>query len=142
VTPPVDRDAAFRRALAAEPQLRTINRVVNTLVALAPTSSSGRPFCHGCAWVFIVKPLAAPWIGWERGYPADQATDPDPDGPAWSVVRASGITIPPKSEPTSDTEKWLRTSEAWDAVTDTWIGRLVAADPGNGHGLLIGKDTP
>ena len=33
-------------------------------------------------------------------------------------------------EPATETERWLRTAEAWNAVTDVWVARLEQADPG------------
>lgn len=93
----------FERALTAEPTLRAIDRLVDTLCALVrPTDI----LCYGCVWEQIVKPLTVPLVGWCR-----------------------------PGRATTDTEKWMRTSEAFDVVTDKWIDRLEKADPGNGHGL-------
>lgn len=39
-----------------------------------------------------------------------------------------------------ETEPWLRTSEAFDVVTDRWLAMLDDADPGNGHGMGRGTD--
>ena len=39
------------------------------------------------------------------------------------------------SEPTTENERWLRTTEAWDAFTNVLLERLEKADPGNGHGI-------
>ena len=44
-----------------------------------------------------------------------------------------------REAPTTDTEKWLRTSEAWDAFTRPLLARLWDADPGNGHGIGRGE---
>jgi hypothetical protein len=35
----------------------------------------------------------------------------------------------------TDTERWLRSSEAFDAFTDVLLCRLSEADPANGHGI-------
>lgn len=39
-----------------------------------------------------------------------------------------------------ESEPWLRTSEAFDVVTDRWLARLDEADPANGHGMGRGTD--
>jgi hypothetical protein len=38
----------------------------------------------------------------------------------------------------TETEKWLRSSEAWDAVTRPLLARLYEADPANGCGIRRG----
>lgn len=127
----------FRRALDAEPMLRAIDAMVDALVALAPSRRSGQPMCAGCIWDLIVKPLASPWVGWERGFHPDVAEDPRPDEDPLSlrIMSAADWTLPPRTDATTDTERWLRTSEAFDLVTDEWLRRLDAADPANGHGF-------
>jgi hypothetical protein len=129
--------AAFRRALDAEPQLQALDLMVNALVALAPTKASGRPMCHACIWEMILKPLVSPWVGWERGYLPDQAEEPRPEGEQLrGRSLAELLAIPDvRAEATTQTEQWLRTSEAFDVVTAVWLHRLEAADPGTGHGL-------
>lgn len=131
----------YRRALKAEPQLRAIDRLVDVLAALAPTRRSGRPLCSGCTWERIVKPLTSPWVGHERGFHPDVAEDPDPDRPPIQFLKASDLKMPPRVEATTEIERWLRTSEAWDAVTRVWIDRLHHADPANGHGLPTLKES-
>jgi hypothetical protein len=91
--------------------------------------------CYGCVWESIVKPLVLPLVGWERGYPPRAARDPDPDR---SLKVISGADLLADYEQrqktrvpaTTDTERWLRTPEAHDAVTDTLLERLERADPG------------
>jgi hypothetical protein len=124
----------YDRALAAEPQLRAIERVVDTLCELVRPSDH---LCNGCVWEGIVKPLASPWVGWEREYVPGEADDPVPGElmGRWTMADLRGDDDPLRPPATTETEKWLRTSPAFDAVTDVWLDRLRAADPANGHGI-------
>lgn len=128
---------AYDRALTAEPRLRAI---ATTVDALAQLARPGDTLCAGCVWDSIVKPLTNPLIGWERGYPADTAKDPSPDG-GWRLVTGAELMADyeraqkQRTPATTDTEKWMRTSAAWDAFNDEMLRRLNAADPGNGHGI-------
>jgi hypothetical protein len=126
-----ERKAAYDRVLEAEPRLRAVVRVVDALIQFVrPTDE----MCHGCIWELMVKPLTSPLLGWGRGYLPKSAKDPDPDEKwprfinAAEYMRQPDPRIPAETE----TEKWLRTSEAWDAFTDVLIGRLYEADPANG----------
>lgn len=139
--PDLTPDPEFERAIAAEPRLRTVVTLVDALIELTRPDDT---LCGSCVWEDIVKPLVSPLIGWERGYPPAVAKDKpavteDPD--TWPLV--SGADWLAESEAadkqripaTTDTEKWLRTTEAWDAFTRILIDRLETADPGNGHGI-------
>lgn len=126
-----DQPAGYRRALVAEPRLRAVVALVDALCTLVrPTDR----LCSGCVWETIVKPLTTPWIGWERGYVPEQAQDA-PRG--WSPVCLADLLAEQDERATTATtatERWLRTSEAWEAFTDVLLSRLDAADTGNGHG--------
>lgn len=115
-------------ALTAVPALAAIDRLVAALVAGAPTD---QPFCASCVWEDILKPLATPALGWGRGYAADPATT----GSNW-LSRADLIAVAgdEPSPATSDLERWLRTPDAWAAVTGSWLAGLHEVDPGLGHG--------
>jgi hypothetical protein len=152
--PGPDHIDPYDRAVQAEPQLRPIVRLVEALVDLRRPSDR---LCAGCVWETIVKPLVSPLVGWGRGYPPEQAKDRDSWQPRrLRVTRASEIR--PRSRhvdltpylvdarqlldedddqlpATSETERWLRTSEAYDAVTGRLLAKLDQADPGNGHGI-------
>lgn len=128
---------AYERALAAEPRLAAIVTAVDALAELARPADV---MCAGCVWDGIVKPLATPLIGWERGYPPAAAKDPSPgDGSklytGTDLMAAYEEAQKRLAPATTDTEKWLRTSEAWDAFTGELIRRLHDADPANGHGI-------
>lgn len=116
--------AAFERALQAEPKLRAVSQLVDVLRLLVrPTDE----MCHGCIWEAIVKPLVRPWVGWGRGYPPKSAQDPDPTGERWLRVTSAAELMreaDPRIPAETETEKWLRTSEAWNAVTKVLIDRL------------------
>lgn len=129
-------DDLYEKALQAEPQLQVLARMVAAFVALAPSRRSKRPMCAGCIWESILKPLVRPWVGWERGY----APKPAMAQPRAAVVldlRSWLGQQSPRSRPHPDNEveAWLRSSEAFDVVTDRWLNDLRRADPGHGHGI-------
>ncbi|MFC8408548.1 hypothetical protein ACFUG9_34035 [Streptomyces griseoincarnatus] len=127
----------YERALNADRRLRALADVVNALCEFIRPADT---MCSGCAWDSLVKPLATPLIGWERGYPSEPAPDPEVGG-GWKFVSGSDwlavfeAAEKDRTPATTDTEKWLRTSEAWDAYCGELIRRLGAADPANGHGI-------
>lgn len=124
----------YEKALAAEPKLRALDLAVRTMAALV---RPGDRMCSGCAWSRIVKPLARPLIGNERGTVPTNAKDRrrGDDGWSMSVIPASLLKGPDMTPADTATERWLRSMEAWDAVTGTWLRLLQAADPTNGHGI-------
>ena len=125
----------YERALAAEPSLRPIVAVVDALCAFVRPDDR---MCAGCVWGRIVKPLTTPLIGWSRGYPPEDAPDVRPD--SWEPVNLEAVLakLDQRPEPTTDTERWMRSSEAFDAFTDVLLAKLDAADPANGHGVAHG----
>lgn len=124
---------AYVRAVDAEPQLEAIEALVDLLCAIAPTD---RPFCCGCIWETILKPLVSPLVGWERGYPPGQAADPDPDKRSWQPIDLSAAiaALDSRPKPATATEAWLRTEDAYNAVTHRWLTQLDHAGTGRGHG--------
>ena len=108
---------AYRRALAAEPTLRSVEKVVHALADLH--------IAPGTAYDEIIKPLTDPLIGWRRGV-HHHAHNPEDVPPTFQIVRASDIPSPVTtgSEPATAEETWLRTCEAFDAVTDVWLDYL------------------
>ncbi len=144
MTARVTDTAGFDRALAADRRLEPIVRLVDALCALAGPEHA---MCAGCVWEGIVKPLVSPLVGWERGYIEDEAKDPEPD-PADDEAKARAFRSrlrsaaeilaepeQPRIPATTDTERWLRSPMAYDAVTNVLMGRLNEADPANGHGI-------
>ena len=93
--------------------------------------------CAGCIWERMVKPLVSPLLGWERGHPVGEAKDPEPYSFAAHVLDWDEFWSKQddRSPATTETEKWLRTSDAWDAFTGVLLVRLNDADPANGHGI-------
>ncbi len=129
--------ANYQRALDAEPRLRRVVALADALCALVRRTDR---MCYGCVWDGIVKPLASPLIGWGRGYSPKAASDPEPVVNGARQFRPVSLTELLKEEgarvpATTDTEKWLRTSEAWDAFTGVILPRLKRADPDHGHGI-------
>lgn len=148
MTPPAD----FTRAFLAEPDLTAVVRLVDALAVLVRPDDQ---LCASCAWERIVKPLLRPLVGWERGAPR-QAPNPAP-GSSWAPVdlaevlpsadairsallSTEDVKRQAAAEAETDTERWLRTSAAWDAVAGELLARLAAIDPGNGHGIGAGPE--
>jgi hypothetical protein len=140
----------FDRALAAERRLEPIVRLVDAFCALVGPEHA---MCSGCIWDTILKPLVVPLVGWERGYIEDEAKDPEPEPEPADDVEAAALALSkfksrlrtaaeimaepeqPRVPATTDTERWMRSMEAYDAFTDVVLARLHEADPGNGHGI-------
>lgn len=131
-TKTVTTDAeAYRRAVDLEPRLLAVEAMVRALVALAPTDE---PFCSGCLWSGVLKPLARPLVGWDRARPRLDA-QPKRPGSSWTPVDlAPVLALPGPPEPSTAEEAWLRTTEAFDAVTDPLLALLDDADPALGCG--------
>ncbi|MCX4972181.1 hypothetical protein [Streptomyces sp. NBC_00620] len=133
---PTTRQTDYQRALHAEPRLQAIASIVDVLIELVRPNDN---MCGSCIWEGIIKPLTTPLIGWERGYPPREAHDPG--NAEWRLISGSDwakefeTAEKTRTTATTDTEKWLRTPEAWDAFCGELIRRLNDADPGNGHGI-------
>lgn len=108
---------AYRRALAAEPGLKAAHRIVRIL---AVAGYDGAETYDG-----ILKPLAYPLVGWQRGthYHAHNPEDM-PQRTGWISFADLPDPITTKAEPATEEEKWLRSQEAFDAVTDVWLDYL------------------
>ncbi len=131
----------YARALDAEPNLRAVDRLVTALCAFVRPSDV---MCSDCLYGRTVDPLVTPLVGWERGAGVRVARDPEPDAPrlrVFTIAELDARVMPRGSRPpaTTDTERWMRTADAYDAVRDTLLARLWDADPGNGHG--VGRAT-
>lgn len=127
----------YNRALNADHRLRALANLVTALCQFVRPADT---MCGGCAWETLVKPLATPLIGWERGYKPKCAKDPDPSG-GWRIYSGQELldewaAVQRDQTPaTTETEQWLRTEEAWDAFCGELIRRLNDADPANGCGI-------
>lgn len=129
---PTEPEEAIAWAMNRSPEIRDLHTLVGLLVALAPSPESGQPYCSACLWEFIVKPQASLVLGWGRGYPAEDANEPKD---WWRPVDLSQPGDDRRTPAANPTEAWLRSSEAWDLLTNWWMAQLEAADPGNGHGM-------
>lgn len=138
-----DTSERFVRALAAEHRLRPIVALVDALCDLV---GPGDVMCAGCVWETIVKPLVRPLVGWERGCAGREAKDAVPGetgrrpcnmGELMAELDGDELRRTPA---TTNTERWLRSTEAYDAFTDVLLARLNEADPATGHGIgAVGK---
>ncbi len=128
-------DLLFERAARADSNIRAFDRIIRILAATAPSEESGQPWCSNCAWSAFVKPMARLLVGPDRGHHTD-AEDPS-DAPMRPVDLAALLAErdEPDREPSTQTERWLRSHEVWEAVTNRWLKLLDDADPANGCGL-------
>ena len=120
--PPVSAttQAAYERALTAEPQLEAVVRVVDALLLIDDEKGDELDY-----WS-IIKPLIVPWLGHQRGTVPVNAPD-EPTSATLKVKSAGELarTNWPRPVPaTTETEKWLRSEEAYDAFTDVLLARL------------------
>jgi hypothetical protein len=125
----------FDDILTAEPQLKAIDRMVRTQILFIRNQDE---FCAGCYWTHILKPLVRPLVGWERGYPPKQAKEKSaglPVGLTLTSAREYLSNWPERPPAANGNEEFLRTSHAFDIVTDAWLKLLNDADPANGHGF-------
>ncbi|MGH3793875.1 MAG: hypothetical protein ACRDSP_03195 [Pseudonocardiaceae bacterium] len=116
--------AAYDRALASEPQLCDVERLVDQLCKHARPGDYER---YGHMWEWIVKALVSPLVGDERGLIPRQVGD-EPSGRFISMADFMDLAAPGRyTTPTSETEKWMRGSEAFDAVMNELRSRLAGA---------------
>lgn len=115
------RQEAYERALSAEPALESVVKVVDALLLLDEDKSENLDH-----WG-IIKPLIVPWVGFGRGYVPSEASDVV-NTPSKPKVRSFTDFLdepgPARVPATTKTEKWMRTSEAYDAFTDVLLARL------------------
>lgn len=128
----------YRIALDAEPALVAVEAVVELICAQGLPSQK--------AWSSIVKTLATPFLGTLRGIGVEGASNPmHPDlSEEEHMARVVGSAVDLSEHvdhlekyrlpAETATEEWMRTSEAWDAVTRVWIYRMQEADPDMPHG--------
>lgn len=120
--PPVSAttQAAYERALTAEPQLEAVVKVVDALLLIDDEKGDGLDH-----WG-IIKPLIVPWLGYQRGtVPVNAQDAPTSATPKVKSVGELARTNLPRPVPaTTETEKWLRSEEAYDAFTDVLLARL------------------
>lgn len=88
-----------------------------------------------------MKPLTIPFIGNMRGIGTEPSPNPtQPDLNQAERIEHLVASMTDLSEhaaglekyrlpATTATEEWMRTSEAWDAVTTVWIHKMQEADP-------------
>src|SRR4051794_37154429 len=77
-------EANYRRALAAEPQLRAVDHLVTTMCTFVRPSDS---LCHGCAWKRMVKPLVTRLVvpGQDVGDSGACLNEGEPPSGVWLV---------------------------------------------------------
>lgn len=111
---------AYERALAAEPQLEAVVGVVEALLLIDDKKADELDL-----WG-IIKPLIVPWLGYGRGtVPVNAQDGPVSADPAYKSFGELAEANLPRSVPaTTETEKWLRSADAYDAFTDVLLARL------------------
>ncbi|MEJ2814002.1 hypothetical protein WBN73_20940 [Paenarthrobacter sp. CCNWLY172] len=126
-----EQQECYERALAAEPALRAVVRVVDALLLIDAEKSEGLDH-----WM-IIKPLIQPWIGYGRGHVPSEASDVvgPPKPRAYGFKEFLEEAKKQQRVPaTTAAEKWMRTEEAWDAFTNVLLTRL-------GYGGYAGLPT-
>lgn len=108
----------YLRAVAAEPRLRAVGRVIKALAALN--------VMEGTAYDAVIRPLVAPLVGWSRGRHFHAHNPEDMPKPEHGMILMSQIPEPiiTKPEPATDEEAWLRTQKAYDAVIGVYLDYL------------------
>jgi hypothetical protein len=79
--------------------------------------------CDASRFMNIVRQLAKPWVGYQRGY-IRQADSQAEIAARPKIRNGEDITIPDVSPALTDNEVWLRTGEAYDAVVQYWMDLL------------------
>lgn len=121
----------YARALNSEPKLRNLERVIRALAALNPMP--------GTVYDAVIYPLASPLVGWRRGQhfhahnPEDMPTPISKSTEGERTVALYSLADYPTpiatvSQPATTEEAWLRTREAFDAVTNVWLDHLTDAE--------------
>lgn len=116
-----EQQECYERALAAEPALRAVVRVVDALMLVDEEKSESLDH-----WM-IIKPLIQPCIGAGRGYVPSEASDVvgAPQPRVYGFKELLEEAKKQKRVPaTTETEKWMRTEEAWDAFSNVLLTRL------------------
>lgn len=134
----VDDERDYRRALAAEPALLAAQNVV---VFACTFTGPDDQMCNGCFWESTLKPLIHPLIGWERHAPEKNAPDRKltfkESCKSLSEIRDEMDALARYQVPAeTETERWMRSSDAWDAMVHPWLAALYEADPGNGCAIV------
>lgn len=121
----------YRLAMEAEPRLKAIESVVRMLLV--------HSWPPDRAWSLVVRPLAEPFVGRLRGIGISGAENPLPPDLSESERRQirkkildnldgeTELLITCRVPALTVTEEWLRTSDAWDAVTSVWRSSLQEA---------------
>lgn len=115
-----ETQAVYDRALAAEPQLEAVVGVVDALLLIDDKKADELDL-----WG-IIKPLIVPWLGYGRGaVPVNAQDESGSTDPTYRSFGELAETELPQSVPaTTETEKWLRSADAYDAFTDVLLARL------------------
>lgn len=111
-------EPTFRYAMSAEPDLQPLTKVCELYRVLDSTGQIPESFD---VWLGLIKPWASRLVGWERGA-IFSADDVDPSKILAEISGDKLIDWLEKvdryTEPETYTELWLRSSQAFDVVTD------------------------
>jgi hypothetical protein len=114
---------------AAEPRLDALETMARMLAGHARRGR--RPLCQACTGSDVIDPLLESIVGWGRGLVPESASMPRNDLPMIDF-RTASIDLPARIEPTTEIERFLRTSRAWDMAQLVLLDILYRADPGTG----------
>lgn len=112
---------AYRRAVASEPMVGVIEAAA---VAFARAG-----YGVSVAWPPL-KMMLEPYVGTGRGLIPENA---HPEGEHKAIPCLSGEELinpaqPIRTEAINVTERWLRTSQAFDVVADVWLAYMYSHD--------------
>ena len=117
-------DITWEVLAEVEPSLRRLERLSLWIAAHAPAD-----FCANGVWHDFLKPQLVPLVGWSRGRIPTCAVD----GPREVFLDWSTFWERPGSIPaTTNAEKMLRTSAAYDIAYDYLYGLLPDCRHGEG----------
>lgn len=111
---------------ACEPRIAALDHLVQRAIKSVTPDETG--WCANAFFGTVVKPFIVHLVGWDRGYPPDEVTDPhEMPNVSTGADFLSLLNNPDagyKRPVTSPWEEMLRTSDAYDRVYDHMYANL------------------
>lgn len=104
-----DLEDRFQRAIDADRRLRALAQLVEIIGGTHPEDRGGY-LCRRCVWHSTILPLLVPLVGLERGI------NPQAAGRQKTLDEALA-SLQDRPPARHDLEAWLRTQDAYNAVT-------------------------